>query len=253
MKILIVGESCLDVYQYGDSRRLCPEAPVPVFNSNKTRETNGGMAWNVYNNVSAIAPEMHVDLCTNTSWESITKTRYVDYRTNYIVLRIDENEDKYGSCDVDKHDFESYDVVVISDYNKGFLTEEDIEKISLKAKTTFLDTKKILGPWCKNIDYIKINDVEYERTQHKLTEDIVERMIITTGPNGCNYQDKVFPVPKVEIKDTSGAGDTFISGLAVEYVRSNNILEAIRFANKCATRVVQKRGVSVLDEEVTKE
>ena len=40
MKILIIGESCLDVYQYGDSRRLCPEAPVPVFNSNNFKNTN---------------------------------------------------------------------------------------------------------------------------------------------------------------------------------------------------------------------
>jgi sugar/nucleoside kinase (ribokinase family) len=57
-------------------------------------------------------------------------------------------------------------------------------------------------------------------------------------------------VPKVEIKDTSGAGDTFIAGLAVEFVRSGEILRAIEFANRCATRVVQKRGVTALDEEV---
>jgi len=249
MKILIVGESCLDVYQYGDSRRLCPEAPVPVFNSNKTRNTNGGMAWNVYNNVAAIAPEIEIDLCTNEGWERITKTRYVDYRTNYIVLRIDENEDLYGTRGTTEYDFESYDVVVISDYNKGFLSESDIEEISQKATTTFLDTKKILGPWCKDVNFIKINDVEHERTKHKLTEEMIPRMIITTGPNGCLYQGEVFPVSKVEIKDTSGAGDTFIAGLAVEFARSRDIIKAIKFANQCATRVVQKRGVSVLDKE----
>ena len=41
MKILVIGESCVDIYQYGDSVRLCPEAPVPVFNSNGVRNTNG--------------------------------------------------------------------------------------------------------------------------------------------------------------------------------------------------------------------
>ena len=165
-------------------------------------------------------------------------------------MRLDENEDLYGNCDLAKFDFSSYDTVIISDYDKGFLSEDDIADISAIATTTFLDTKKILGSWCKNVDFIKINDAEYERTKHKLTEDIVNRMIITTGPNGCLYQDKVFPVPKVEIKDTSGAGDTFIAGLAVEFVRSGEILRAIEFANRCATRVVQKRGVTALDEEV---
>ena len=250
MKILIIGESCLDVYQYGDSRRLCPEAPVPVFNSNNLKNTNGGMAQNVYNNMSGIAPEIEIDICTNKGWENITKTRYVDYRTNYIVLRIDENEDLYGKCDLADLDFSSYDAVIISDYDKGFLSEDDIADIAAIATTTFLDTKKILGPWCKHVDFIKINDTEYERTKHKLTADIVNRMIITTGPNGCLYQDKVFPVPKVEIKDTSGAGDTFIAGLTVEFVRSGEILSAIEFANRCATRVVQKRGVSTLDKEI---
>ena len=148
-------------------------------------------------------------------------------------------------------DFAAYDAVVISDYDKGFLSEDDIEYIGKHAQTTFLDTKKILGAWCKNIDFIKINDVEYERTKHKLTDEIVHKMIITTGPDGCLYQDKIFSVSRVEIKDTSGAGDTFISGLAVEYVRSKNIIKAIKFANHCATQVVQKRGVSVLSEEVT--
>ena len=51
----------------------------------------------------------------------------------------------------------------------------------------------------------------------------------------------------VEIKDVSGAGDTFMAGLAMKYVQTENIDEAIHFANTCAMRVVQKKGVAVLD------
>lgn len=246
MKILVVGESCQDIYQYGDSTRLCPGAPVPIFNSNNHRKTSGGMAKNVYNNMVALAPEIEIDIYTNKDWEKITKTRYVDFRTNYIVLRLDQNENLYGTCKVNNYDFADYDAVVISDYNKGFLSELDIQHISKNATTTFLDTKKILGPWCDYISYIKINDVEYERTKHKLTNNIIQKMIITTGPNGCIYQNETYPVPEVEIKDTSGAGDTFIAALAVEYVRTKKISKAIVFANECATKVVQKKGVSVL-------
>ncbi len=236
----------MDVYQYGVSSRLCPEAPVPVFNSNGHRTLNGGMAQNVYNNMVAMRPDAEIEISTNNSWEEITKTRYVDTRTNYIILRIDENEGSYEKGSLEKMNFGDYDVVVISDYDKGFLSEEDIDYIATRAKTTFLDTKKILGPWCNKITFIKINDVEFERTKHKLTKAIRNKLIITTGPDGCIYQNEKYPVPKVEIKDTSGAGDTFIAALAVAYGATHNISEAIKFANQCATAVVQKKGVSIV-------
>jgi len=248
MKLLVIGESCLDVYQYGASVRLCPEAPVPVFNSNNVRNTNPGMAMNVYKNIESLTKKssLSVDIHTNPEWEKITKTRFVDYRTNYIVTRVDENENLYGFCTTRGIDFSEYDAVIISDYNKGFLSETVMEQISRKATITFLDTKKVLGDWCKHITYIKINDVEYAKTEHMLTNEMIQKMIITLGPDGCKYQDVVYPVPQVEIKDAAGAGDTFIAALAVEYAKTNNIQKAIKFANKCATKVVQKKGVSVV-------
>jgi len=244
MKILVIGESCRDVYQYGDCTRLCPEAPVPVFDSNKINKTNGGMAMNVLNNIKSLS-KSSAELITNSNWKQITKTRYVDYRTNCIVLRVDEKDESYGRCKLEEISFSKYDIVVISDYNKGFLTESDIEYISKNHQITFLDTKKILGDWCKNITFIKINEFEFERTKHRIDEDTISRMIITLGPNGAKYQDIVYSVPKVEIKDTSGAGDTFIAALVAKYTETNSIQESIRHANYCATLVVQKKGVSI--------
>tara|TARA_R110002020_G_scaffold338497_4_gene553833 strand:- start:159 stop:905 length:747 start_codon:yes stop_codon:yes gene_type:complete len=248
MKLLVIGESCLDVYQYGDSVRLCPEAPVPVFNSNNVRNNNPGMAMNVYKNIESLTKKTKISasIHTNPEWEKITKTRFVDYRTNYIVTRVDENENLYGYCSTRGIDFSEYDAVIISDYNKGFLSEAEIEQIGRKASITFLDTKKVLGDWCKYITYIKINDVEYAKTAHMLTNEMIQKMIITLGPDGCKYQDIVYSVPQVEIKDAAGAGDTFIAALAVEYVKTRNIQKAIKFANKCATKVVQKKGVSIV-------
>ena len=244
MRILVIGESCMDVYQYGDSTRLCPEAPVPVFNCNGAQRSNIGMAANVYNNIKSLTTgaDIDVDINTNPSWEKITKKRFVDFRTNYLVARVDTNDDLYGACEVDKIDFHMYDAVVISDYHKGFLTTQDI---SDQSATTFLDTKKILGSWAENIDFIKINDVEYSKTEHSVTSKLKSKMIITMGPDGCEYQEKRFPVQKVEIKDAAGAGDTFISALAVEYVKNNDIIKAIKFANECATKVVQVKGVAI--------
>tara|TARA_R110000765_G_scaffold63626_10_gene123828 strand:+ start:3275 stop:4012 length:738 start_codon:yes stop_codon:yes gene_type:complete len=245
MKILVIGESCKDVYQYGDCVRLCPEAPVPVFQSNRHKTVNGGMAMNVYNNVSSLC-KYSVVLVTNKNWSEISKTRLVDFRTNCIVLRLDENDDDYKKSDIKEIKFEDYDAVIISDYNKGYLSESDIEYISSQHPTTFLDTKKILGTWCRNVKFIKINEFEYERTHHRLEEAMIDKMIITLGPNGARYRDEIYKVPKVEIKDTSGAGDTFISGLVVKYVESGDIGTAIKYANECATAVVQKKGVTIV-------
>ena len=57
MKILVIGESCRDVFIYGACDRLAPEAPVPVFNPLRTVE-NGGMARNVYKNLEALGAKV---------------------------------------------------------------------------------------------------------------------------------------------------------------------------------------------------
>ncbi len=246
MRILVVGESCRDVYQYGDCVRLCPEAPVPVFKATDKKTENPGMALNVWRNILKMHSDAKVDIKTNDNWSDIRKTRFVDNRTNYIIVRIDENEEMYGRFQIDSVDYDEYDAVVISDYNKGFLSEDDIKAISEKHPVTFLDTKKILGNWCEKIKFIKINEFEYERTKHKLTPELVEKMIITLGPKGARHKSIEFPVPKVEIKDTSGAGDTFIASLAANYVKFKDIFKAIESANDSATKVVQKKGVSTV-------
>ena len=66
MRILVIGESCTDVYQYGDCVRLCPEAPVPVFKSSNYKTENPGMAMNVMENIKAIS-DMKADIITNNN------------------------------------------------------------------------------------------------------------------------------------------------------------------------------------------
>lgn len=244
MKILVIGESCKDVFKYGDCSRLTPEAPVPVFNPIRVVD-NGGMAKNVQKNILALGVECN--LLTNKNWKDIKKIRFIEQRSNHMFIRVDENDKKYGQIDVDSFDFSPYDAVVISDYNKGYLTEEDIEKISLLHDNTFLDTKKILGDWCSNVKYIKINNFEYEKTKHILNENITKKLIVTLGSDGALHNNVTYPVKRVEIKDVAGAGDTFISGLVVKYTETRDIARSIEFANLCATSVVQKRGVNTLE------
>lgn len=241
-RVLVIGETCRDIFNYGVCDRLCPEAPVPIFKPHETME-NPGMAMNVQRNINALGLE--ANLITNDNWKDITKTRHIDQRTNHMFIRIDKNDDDYKRCDLKNVNFSAYDAIVISDYNKGFLAEEDIKYISENHNCVFMDTKKILGPWCEKITYIKINISEYKKTKHNITPFIEKKLIITLGSEGCKYNDIIYPVPKVEIKDTSGAGDTFVSGLVVKYISTGDIEKSIVYANQCATSVVQKRGVGI--------
>ena len=61
------------------------------------------------------------------------------------------------------------------------------------------------------------------------------------------YNDKVYPITIVDVHDLSGAGDTFMAGLVRWYVQTEDIDASLEYANNCAMRAVQKKGVAVLD------
>lgn len=240
-KILVIGESCRDVFVYCNSNRLCPEAPVPVLNIVDQRE-NPGMAGNVRRNIESIYGK--VDIHTNKDWYEITKTRYVHQETNHMFFRVDTTRE-IKRANVKKIDLDC-EVVVISDYNKGFLTEEDIEYICSNHNNVFIDTKKILGSWANKARFIKINDVEYKNSKSFLTKELSEKIIHTMGGFGCEYRGKRYPTKKVEVKDLSGAGDTFISAFVVKFLETDDVDESIRYANLCASKVVAQKGVGVV-------
>jgi len=215
------------------------------------------MARNVCNNVEGL--EMTVHTLTNKS--DIIKTRYVENRSGQMVLRVDEhdycervkiknlqgitnNQYKYYGLG---GTIETIHAIIISDYCKGFLEEEDIQYICENNQNVFIDTKKELGDWINLADYIKINSLEYEKNK-KFFEDnnIINKTIVTQGNKGCLFRGEIYPTEDVPVKDISGAGDTFLAGLTVEYVRTNDIMKAINFAQECTEIVIQKHGVSTV-------
>jgi bifunctional ADP-heptose synthase (sugar kinase/adenylyltransferase) len=245
MKILVIGDSCEDVFRYGEVTRLAPEAPVPVIKPDG-ETSNPGMAGNVVANLKALGAT--VDFITNST--KIRKIRYVCSKYNHMLLRVDENDTcERVNIDFSRFDFTQYNAVIVSDYCKGFLTTPDIFSIASNCDApVFLDSKKLLGGWAAGVDFIKINSVEYAKSQDAIEENssVYMKTIVTRGKYGCNYQGKNYPTEEVAVKDVSGAGDTFLSGLVVEYVRSKDIEKAINFAQECTTKVVQKSGVSTV-------
>jgi len=235
----------LDVFTYGDVERLSPEAPVPVFKP-KEDIKNYGMAGNVFKNIEKLSSNFEITFWTQK--EEIIKQRLVDKKTNHMLIRIDSGENQLTST-IDltqekKEIIRNFDIVIISDYNKGFLSEEDFVTIGQNAKLLFVDSKRKLSNRIINVcDFIKLNYQEYQNNK-EIVENNISKFIITLGADGARYLNENFPSPKPqETIDVSGAGDTFIASLVIKYLETNDIKESINFANKMSSIVVSKRGV----------
>jgi len=245
MVITIIGELCNDVFNYGNVTRLCPEAPVPVL-TNISTEINFGMAGNVKENLLAYNPSLRITLIHQT--KQITKTRYIDQKTNHMFLRVDEGDENIDSLILTPekiNEISKSDLVIVSDYNKGFLDEKTLIQIGKSSKLSIIDTKKnITDSLIKSFTFVKLNEHEYQRNK-KISDKNKEKIIITLGMNGAKHDDIVFlsPSPKQTI-DVSGAGDTFTSFFSLKYFETKNISESIKFANQMASIVVSKRGVA---------
>lgn len=243
LKILVFGEICNDVFIYGSSKRLSPEAPVPVFLPERT-ETNLGMAGNVMNNLNSIC-DCSVDIITQP--ETITKTRFVDDKSNHMFLRVDEGEgsiSKFIMSEDIKEKIVNSDIVIVSDYNKGFLSLEDIKEIGKLSNLSIIDSKNRLTiDILKEFSFIKLNESEW-LNNFEIASLFKDKVIITMGIRGCQYNDVTYESinPQVTM-DVSGAGDTFTASFIVKYYETKNIIQSIEFANRMSSIVVSKRGV----------
>ena len=232
LNILLIGDTCVDIYQYGTVDRLSPEAPVPVFVPTH-KEEREGMAGNVSLNLKALGCNVNL-LCGHRS----TKTRLVDSRSRQQIMRVDEDIQS-TPITFDTAIPDIYDAVVISDYNKGVVDYNLIMDIILNVSCpVFIDTKKT-DLECMQGAWVKINELEYSKIKSECSG-----LIVTRGSRGvtCKSFDIDVPAPKVEVVDVTGAGDTFLAALTYDYLHTNDIKRAIDFANLAAAVTVQHLG-----------
>ena len=244
-KILLIGDGCKDIYCFGSCTRISPEAPVPIFNMISVEEKDG-MALNVANNLRGLGNE--VDVISND--EQIIKKRFIDKKTNQHLLRVDIGDmhpiKEIASRAISKIDFAKYDCLVISDYNKGFITR-DATRVIIGAALgydkdykIFVDSKKRDLAMFRGC-IVKINKYEYEAASFETTSGL--DVIVTMGDQGAMYRDKIYKTDRVEMFDVCGAGDTFLSALVTANLSGFSIEESIVFANKCASYSVRHLGV----------
>lgn len=98
---------------------------------------------------------------------------------------------------------------------------------------------------------IKVNDLESAKlAANGLLEKGVKFVIVTLGSKGAAVISKedgqIVEAYKVKAIDTTAAGDSFIGGLSskldIESLSFENLLKAVKFANKVSSITVQRKG-----------
>jgi len=239
-KILLIGDHCHDIYRYGHVERISPEAPVPILRISH-EEIKPGMAGNVKNNLEALGCEV-IYLHGETNY----KTRLIDIKSRQHVLRLDNDVLSKQICA--QHavaNLQAVSAVVISDYCKGTVSYDLVKEIRTQFKgPIFVDTKKRDLAQFEGC-YVKVNAQE-----RSYSTSICTNLIITKGDEGAEYNGILYPAEKIEVVDVCGAGDTFISSLTYNYLKTTDIISSIKFAIKASAITVQHHGVyaPTLDE-----
>lgn len=161
--VLVIGDLMIDHYMYGETKRISPEAPVPVVNIFEEKNILGG-ACNTANNVSALSGKVYVAgvvgkdeyagivknllkekniksiLIEDSSRPTTVKKRVIS-KGFFQMLRIDYEKTSFISDDTAqklfneiKKNIKNIDAIIISDYAKGVITEKLAKSIIKMAK-----------------------------------------------------------------------------------------------------------------------
>jgi len=293
VSVLVVGDVILDEYLWGSVDRISPEAPVPIVNIKRTSLAPGGAA-NVANNIASLEADVLLigvagedyngeqlsgilDQCSirhslhKVKNPTITKVRVVGNKQQ--MLRLDYEKPGPLPDDIKSSIRESiikcidnFNVIVISDYNKGVCSEDLCQYIISEANRRSIpviidpkgkDWKKYSGatlvtPNMKEFneflgDNIANDDMLVEKHVPEVFKNSgFKNLLITRSEKGMTLFDgeniEHFPTFAKEVYDVSGAGDTVIAALAVGMASSYALRDSVEFANMAAGIVVGKLG-----------
>jgi rfaE bifunctional protein kinase chain/domain len=297
VKVLIVGDVMLDRYWWGSVSRISPEAPVPVVKLDKTSVAAGGAA-NVAANVVGLGAETFLVgvvgddseaevlksiledskisskyLISIKNHQTTVKTRIVAHSQH--VVRLDqENTHPINESDesriykVIENLIAKADVVIISDYAKGLLSDILLSRLITICREN--DKKILVDP--KGKDYTKYRDANLLTPNRKEAveacnleeseKDLIEKagtmlldkisteaILITQGEKGMTLFQKEgeshnYNALARKVYDVTGAGDTVIATLAVAIGAGLDYFEAANLANIAAGLVVEQIGTT---------
>ena len=275
--IHVIGVIIIDEYLLGSSTRLSPEAPIPVVDLKRKRYSLGG-AGNVFMNVKSATEDVslygYIDDAHSYILKKIKpkgkisecdlmplKTRIV--ANDHMLVRVDTEEYIEETIIEDSFSIKNeYDIVVLSDYNKG--TVKNPQSIITKSKRCIVDPKVSLD-YYKNAYVLKPNKKEFEdyigesnlSPKHLLVharrvrdELNVDNFIVTLGSEGVllvGDQIEHYPATSTEVSDVTGAGDTFTATLAICLWMNLPVYLAVRISNTMAGEAVKRHGTYLID------
>ena len=308
MNIIVLGDYMLDKYIYCNPRKINSESPNIVFNSQKTEFILGGAA-NVCNNLNNLnfnifpvtiigndfygnkilelleSAKISTNYIIKANRITTLKTRYIS--NNHQVFRIDNEITDSISKNLQQKIVENVRKIInentisgliISDYNKGILTTELLNKIIYLSKnnkiTIFVDPKKNFSDY-QNSTILKPNRNEYleickdlkieNKTICKENLKIItnklnlDYLIVTLDKDGIIYYDRIldksksYPIPSKylnKVVDVTGAGDIVLSTIVYFYLKYKDIDNAIQKANEIGAYSVTTVGCLQLTDSI---
>jgi D-beta-D-heptose 7-phosphate kinase/D-beta-D-heptose 1-phosphate adenosyltransferase len=298
-RILVVGDVMLDRFVYGSVDRISPEAPIPVLAVDRSSDMPGGAA-NVARNIAAMGaqcvllgiagadqagedlrvqlaeiPFISARLVVDPTRPTTLKTRFV--ADGQQVMRADREKCAWVSHEVEQEVREAFcsalpeiQVVVLSDYAKGVLSDELTRAMIALAngagKPVIVDPKSQNFGKYRGATLLTPNRVELQKacgadcstdagieeaSQRLIGDGICASMVVTRGREGMSVVTKDAPANHLptsarQVFDVSGAGDTVVACIALGMACAAGIDESATLANLAAGIVVGKRGTATV-------
>ena len=289
-RVLTVGDAMLDRYWHGATNRISAEAPIPIVDIEEIEDRLGGAA-NVALNVSALGASVSLVgaigddesgriiraklesagiedlLACFDDYQTITKFRIVS-RMQQLVRAdferiVEMSLDRFS--EVLTRGVESNDVVILSDYDKGVVSDPQslIKAIRKQSKPVLIDPKFKDFSHYAGATLIKPNQKAFraavgtweseaelvQKCQTLMSNIGVDSMLITRGTDGMTLvqkgqQEVHLPSRNREVYDVSGAGDTVVAVLATALASGQTLLDAVGLANIAAGIVVGQLGTA---------
>ncbi|MCC6545580.1 D-glycero-beta-D-manno-heptose-7-phosphate kinase [Candidatus Sumerlaeota bacterium] len=302
LRILVIGDVIADHYIRGKVSRLSPEAPVPILHVQEDQWLPGGAA-NVAKNITALGARAELvgligddeagervramlaqdkllkpTMIVEKRMPTILKTRCI--AQGQQMLRLDREVVGAASpATMAKAQarittlMDTCDGIILSDYGKGFLEPDFIQRIIAaarkKAKRVFVDPKghdyaRYRGATAMTPNQgeaaqaskTPINDVESltQAARILLKQVGCEILVITRGPQGVSVFPKrgksiLLPAKAREVFDVTGAGDTFISLFSLGLCAGASLEDAAALGNLAGGAVVARHGVATISQD----
>jgi len=294
IKVLLIGDFMIDHYIMGTSNRISPEAPVPVVTPEKEYSIPGGTG-NVAMNLCLIGADVTCIGCVgNDIWgqkllsilqsEGI-KTEGIEIIDNHpttLKQRIYSDGKQVARLDTEtiidwkpnfaiKHKYNDYDIIILSDYNKGAINHLWFSIASLdnvvvdpkKDDFSYYTGANIITPNLNELQRASKIEIEDDESIVEACKQLIEdhnfnHIVVKKGNKGITIVGKDNFVKHivahtVKNPDVTGAGDTVIAALSTAYAKTNNIKFSAEFANAAAAIVVGKSATATATVQEIKE